>query len=334
MNPFQWQVQSPGELGLDPLAVAEHQTLCENTGADACLVVSQGRIAAEWYSPRLKKPMYAMSCTKSVTSLLVGILLDEGRIKSLDTPVGAYIQSWNDASRAKVSIRHLLTHTSGLRQRPGKNSVGMVADKNAHVIAMKPEHEAGARFEYSNEGVQLLSPILDQAAGEPIQDFAKRRLFTPLGMSETRLMVDAKQHAWTYADMKTTPRDFARLGVLMLQGGKWEDKQIISEEYIRQATQPSGAQPSNGLRGHGLLWWTYGGKRTLTGYAAHGYLDTNLYIFPDHDIVVTRMQSPRAEFTGAPESAGYAGRALALFKRFPAAETKVGRPIQEFSSYT
>jgi CubicO group peptidase (beta-lactamase class C family) len=67
--------------------------------------------------------------------------------------------------------------------------------------------DPGTTWVYSNEGVQLLSPILDAAAGEPIQDYAARRLFEPLGMEHTQLKIDSAGHAWTYADMETTPRD-------------------------------------------------------------------------------------------------------------------------------
>src|SRR5205823_1919979 len=83
-----------------------------------------------------------------------------------------------------------------------------------YVMRLVPTYDPGTTWAYSNEGAQLLSPILDQAAGEPIQNYASRRLFEPLGMKSTRLHV-YPDHAWTYADMETTARDFARLGVLM-----------------------------------------------------------------------------------------------------------------------
>jgi CubicO group peptidase (beta-lactamase class C family) len=96
-------------------------------------------------------------------------------------------------------------------------------------------------------GVQLLSPILDKAAGEPFQNYA-RRLFAQLGMAETQHL-DLKQHAWLYADMETTARDFARLGLLMLNKGKWKNRQIISVKWIEQSTAPS----QNLNPGYGLL---------------------------------------------------------------------------------
>lgn len=263
-------------------AVQKHQRLCAESGADACLIVVRGTVVQEWYSPRYREPMYAMSSTKSITAILMGMLVADGRIKSLDEPVCNWIAEWCDASRREVTLRHLLTMTSGLPRMTAR-SVGYTNDKNAFVIALKPTKPPGTAWQYSNEGVQLLSPILDRAAGEPIQKYARRRLFEPLGMMKTTLNVDAKGHAWTYADMKTTPRDLARIGELILADGKINGKQIVDAAWIRQMLTPS-----QNVETYGLLWWIFTNPRV---YAALGHLETNLYVIPDAQIVVVRMQS-------------------------------------------
>lgn len=308
---WMWQTAEPAMLGLNEGAVEDHQRLCEQTGADSCLVVYKDKIVTEWYSSKFREPVYAMSSTKSITSLVVGKLVDEGKI-SLDDPVHKYIPEWNSGSKRNVTLRHLLNHTSGLSRKTGAASVGNVSDKNAHVINLPLDKEPGVTFSYSNEAVQLLSPILDKAAGEPVQDYARKHLFEPLGMTKTRFKVDAMNHAWTYADMLTTPRDLARIGVLMTHGGKWQGKRIISEDYIRQAT--SASQPlSNSC---GLLWWLFDQRDSLKGYAALGYLETDLFVFPEDRLIVVRTQSPKAGFSGKPEgSEGYRKRALVLFKK-------------------
>jgi hypothetical protein len=298
-----WQTADGASLGLDPQVLAQHQALCEKTGADACLVVYKGKIVQEWYSPRYYVPMHAMSSTKSVTSVLVGMLLDDGKIASIDRPVCAYIPEWCEGAKGRVTLRHLLSMTSGLAQRK-EDSVGNVGDKNAFVVALPLSTEPGAQWSYSNEGVQLLSPILDRAAGEPIQDYARRRLFEPLGIMDTRLKVDQMGHAWTYADMETTPRDFARIGLLMLNRGSWGGRQIVSEGWVEQSISPS-----QDLNPHyGLLWWLIDDP---AGCAAYGYLDTNLYVFPEIELVVARMQRNPAD---VPEGS-YEPEALPLFER-------------------
>lgn len=296
-----WQAVNPAALGVDAGALEQHRALCERTGADACLVIYKGKLVQELYSSRYREPMPAMSSTKSITGILVGMLLDDGKIKSLDEPVCNYLPQWCEGRRGKVTIRHLLTMTSGLPEMT-TDGVGYAADKNPLVIKMSPAAEPGAGWVYSNEGVQLLSPLLDKAAGEPIQDYARRRLFEPLGMRRTRLHLDAKGHAWTYGEMQTTPRELARVGLLMLQKGVWQGRRIVSERWVEQSTRSSQTL----MPRYGLLWWLYDNPR---GYAALGYLNTNLYVFPERELIVVRMQvKPFNEHS-------YEQAALRLFRR-------------------
>jgi CubicO group peptidase (beta-lactamase class C family) len=303
-----WQTSNPREdLELNAAALKAHEELCRRTGADACLVVHHDRIVQEWYSTRYKTPMYAMSSTKSVAGLLAGMLIDDGRIKNDDASVCSFIATWCSGRRADVTLRDLLTMTSGLPMMRD-SSVGSVRDKNAYVMHLVPTSEPGTAWAYSNEGAQLLSPILDRAAGEPIQDYAHRRLFEPLGMKSTRLHVYL-DHAWTYADMETTARDFARLGVLMLHHGEWDGRQIISRDWIARSTKPS--QSLNPR--YGLLWWI---DPEIRGYAAHGHLDTDLHVIPDLDLVIVRMQAK--PLSGVSEGV-YEREGLKLFRRLVSA---------------
>ena len=278
-----WQSADPASLGLNVKALGLHGDLCTKTGADACLVIYKGKLVQERYYRTYRAPIIAMSSTKSITGILVGMLIDDGRIKSLDEPVCTYVKEWCEGQKGKVTLRHLLAMTSGL-PRMASEGVGSVGDKNPFVINLPLAAEPGTAWNYSNEGVQLLSPILDKAAGEPIQEYARKRLFEPLGMKATRLHLDDRNHAWTYADMETTPREFARIGLLMLNKGVWQGKRIVSESWVEQMTRP--AQTLNPR--YGLLWWLFDNPK---GYAAQGYLDTNLYVFPEKDLIVVRMQA-------------------------------------------
>jgi CubicO group peptidase (beta-lactamase class C family) len=283
-----WQAVNPSAVGVNARALELHGDLCTRTGADACLVVHQGRIVQERYYRTYRAPIMAMSSTKSVTGILVGMLIDDGKIKSIDEPICSYVKEWCAGRKGKVTLRHLLTMTSGL-PRMYSEGVSSVGNKNPFVIGLPLASAPGTKWDYSNEGVQLLSPVLDKAAGEPIQEYARKRLFEPLGMRGTRLHLDEMGHAWTYADMETTPRDFARLGLLMLNKGIWQGKRIVSESWVKQMTTPS--QTLNPR--YGLLWWLFDNPK---GYAALGYLDTNLYVFPEKELIVVRMQAkPRAQ---------------------------------------
>jgi hypothetical protein len=298
-----WEVADPTSLEVDIDVLEKHQKLCEDTGADACLVVRSGRIVQEWCSERYRVPMYAMSTTKSITGLLVGMLIDDGKIESIEEPVCTYLPEWCHGDKGKVTLRHLLSMTSGLTNIK-EGGVGSVGDKNPFVTSLPLTFEPGTRWSYSNEGVQLLSPILDQAAGEPIQDYARKRLFEPLGMMDTRLHTDTAGHAWTYADMETTPHDLARIGLLMLNEGMWQDQRIISADWVQKSTTKSQSLYPE----YGYLWWLHDRPQ---GFAGHGHLDTNLYIFPELDLIAVRMQSN--PMPGVPEGT-YSAQALPLFE--------------------
>jgi len=297
-----WQTADPASLGIDVAALENHRQLCQRSSADACLVIRRGKIVQEYYSQAYRLPMPAMSSTKSITGILVGMLIDDGKIKSIDEPVCAYISEWCAEPRGKVTIGHLLAMTSGL-PRVFEKGVGNVSDKNAFVIKQPLATEPGAKWAYSNEGTQLLSPILDKAAGEPIQDYARRRLFEPLGMMETHLYLDSRKHAWTYADMQTSARDFARIGILMLNKGVWGKQRIVSAKWVEQSTKPS--QDLN--PGYGLLWWLY---EKPAGYGAQGYLETNLYVFPEQELVIARMQAKPVK-----SAIPYGNEALTIFSQ-------------------
>ncbi|HEX8209145.1 MAG TPA: serine hydrolase [Longimicrobium sp.] len=291
-----WPVASPTALRMDTAALAAHRRLCSASGADACVVVHRGSLVDEWYGPRYAEPIGAMSSTKSVTGLLAGMLVGDGKL-STDHPVSRYIPEWRAGAAGGVTVRHLLSMTSGLPDfPPGVREVGSASDKEAFTFGLGLVARPGASWAYSNDGAFLLSPLLDRAAGEPIEDYARRRLFGPLGMRTTRLYVYPEGQAWTHADMQTTARDLARVGQLMLNGGRWGGVQIVPEEWVRESVRPS--QPHNPR--YGLLWWI-----VPDGYAAFGYLDTNVYVFPERDLVVVRMQSKLVEGATRYEPAAY-----------------------------
>ena len=297
-----WRTITPEAAELDPAVLEEHRALCERSSADACIVVRRGALVQEWYGPRYREPIRAMSSTKSVTGLLAGMLAADGKLAVTD-PVARFIPEWGAGAAAGVTIQHLLSMTSGLPDPPpGAKEVGSVRDKEAHVFGLPLAAQPGTAWAYSNDGVFLLSPVLDRAAGEPIEEYALRRLFLPLGMKRTRMHVYPTGQAWTHADLETTPRDLARIGALMLQDGQWGGRQVVPADWVQQSVTPSQALNPR----YGLLWWL----DVPEGFAARGYLNTNVYVFPGADLVIVRMQSKPQ-----PGAARYEPDAFSLFKR-------------------
>jgi CubicO group peptidase (beta-lactamase class C family)/DNA-binding CsgD family transcriptional regulator len=305
-----WTVSTPEQEGYIRTAVLTHLELAIRTGADALLVVRGNRIVCEWYSDRYQSPMGAMSSTKSIAGLLCGIMEDRGLL-DIDNPVSKFLPEWTGGFRDQVNIRHLLSMSSGLLKKDTGESVGYVSEKNAHVMGLSPDVGPGTRWSYSNEGVQLLSPLMEAVAGMNLNVFADEHLFTPIGMERTSFYAGGSDGAaWTYADMQTSPRDFARVGWLVMNGGVWNGKPIVSAEYLEEMLAPQATADF-----YGLLWWLHD-TLDLHGYGTEGYLDTDMYIFPRDELIVVRMQAPREQFTGENESGNYQELAWRLFKAF------------------
>lgn len=295
-NPVRfWPKASPDSIGLNIEALEKHLEICKSTKSTACIVAYKGYIVQEWY----EKPVYhdipvlieTRSAVKSWTSLLAGMLWDEGKIESLDDPVSKYIPEWESGAEAGVTVRQLLTMTSGIKQRSpsdwqeiqAENKILIQAYRNTNEAAFKVKLDTipGASYSYSNEGVQLLSPILERAAGIPLSAYAYERLFDPLDMYWTRMWIDEYYNTVTYADASTTPREFAKIGQLILNNGLWNGKQIVSEKYLEMATKPI---PQ--FEKYGYLWWVSEERGTISAMGSH---DNSCIIFPEKDLVVVRM---------------------------------------------
>jgi len=297
----EWPEADPDSMGLDPDALQAHLDRCRRSGAFGCLVAYKGHLVQKWYRVEHRNPFVdTRSAVKSWTGLLAGMLVADGAIDSVGVPVATWIPEWTAGAQAGVTIRHLLTMTSGLSDRTGNpmtipppdsataaaipEGPGVVAEKNTtgSVFDLQLDFPPGERFSYSNEGVQLLSPILERAAGMPLARYARERLFGPLGMENTRLMVDEYYNTVTFGGAETTLTEFARIGQLMLNEGRWNGRQIVPASWIERATTPI-EQTSN----YGFLWWI---DQKRNNFAAAGSLDNNCIVFPDLDLVVARMQ--------------------------------------------
>ncbi len=304
-----WETADIEETGLSEKAAIDHLELCKKTGADSQLIIYNNKIVSEWYSDRYSEPIGAMSSTKVVSSLLVGILADMGKLHYQDK-VTEIIPEWSGQYRDEVRIVDLLTHSAGFEQRVDNTSIGFSpGNKSEFVLSLKPDYEPGKKFSYSNEGVQLLEPIISSVAGMSTQDFADEYLFDKLGMKNTHFYSYGGS-PWLYSELQTTPRDMARLGILMKNTGIWKGQKIVSEDYILKATVSS---PLN--KEMGYLWWILDENVTVKGYYASGYLDTDIFVFTDYDVVIVRTQMPKNGFSGKQESKDYFMKAMPIFRR-------------------
>lgn len=299
-----WPVADPDTMGVNLDALADHLARCKESGASSCLVAYKGYIIQKWYRPgQFTQGMSTASAVKSWTGLLTGMLLADGKIGSVDDSVATYLPEWTAGAEAGVTIRHLLTMTSGLRDHTGSEMTmppvdtphdvdslhpGVVAKKNTtgYVLDLPLDFPPGERFSYSNEGVQLLSPILKRAAGMPVAQYARERLFAPLGMDSTRFMLDEYANTVTFGGARTTLQDFAKIGQLMLNDGQWNGQQIVPASWVERSTTPSAL-----MKNYGFLWWM---DPERSNFAATGDLDRVCIVFPERGLVAARLQGAPA----------------------------------------
>jgi CubicO group peptidase (beta-lactamase class C family) len=252
-----WTRGDPAELGFDPTVL--EQIASESDPETACLLVTRhGEIAGEWYYGdwTADKPDTVMSVTQAYTATLVGIAQDEGHL-NIDDKVSQYIPEWVGTPSEDVTIRDILGHVSG---RESTNSIGntdlherLIGSPDPGELArgLGQEHSPGSVWSQNFPTIELLNPILTAATGQDPAAYAQEKLFEPIGATNTRMTQTGGGVTWMHGFMETTCEDAARLGYLYLRGGNWNGTQVVSEEWVTEATSPS--QELNA--GWGYMWW-------------------------------------------------------------------------------
>jgi CubicO group peptidase (beta-lactamase class C family) len=242
---------------LNARALAELLKHGKEAESDAVVIMVNGRIVAEEYYGKERGPIEAMSCTKSIVSMAVGLLVDDGRIKSLDTPVAAFYPEWNQGKKRDITIRHLMTHTSGLQNEPNTN-VEIYPSPDFVQLALSAELEdtPGRAFRYNNKALNLLAGVVQKASGKRLDAFLQERLFAPLGIVTATWTLDQAGNPHGMSGLQIEPRDLAKLGQLMLNNGQWNGKQLLSAKWVALSTTLSTKLAPQ----LGLLWWLSGAK--------------------------------------------------------------------------
>ena len=244
---------SPDDEGVDPEVVASVADHAERQGADCFLVARNGRIIFDetWRGTGPDDPHGVFSVTKSIASMLIGILVADGKL-AIDDRVSDHVPAWRDGTHDAITIRQVLSMTTGL-ERPDADYLNLAEsqDRTATALALPVVAAPGSTWAYSNGAVQVLDAVVEAVAGEPTDEFAAERLFGPLGMDHTALHIDDAGNSTLAFGATTTCRDLARFGQLVLERGRWGDEQIVEEAWIDASTSSS----SELNEGYGLLWW-------------------------------------------------------------------------------
>jgi CubicO group peptidase (beta-lactamase class C family) len=281
------------------------QQFLERTYTNALLVMQDGRIVSEIYRnvTNERSRFIGWSMTKSVTSVLIGCALAEGRIDSLDAPISRYLPELKGGGYDGVSIRHVMQMRSGVDyeerydfEHPGRAASNHIAAlvKNAARFAdaartLPRIHEPGSFFQYKTIDTAVLGWLIERVTQNSVAAYTARCLWEPLGAeSDAFYIMDGPPgvgREFSGAGFNATLRDFARFGQMVLDGGVANDRRIVSAEWIRQSTHPSGPE-DNQRGGYGLQWWTLGNTEA---FAAIGLQGQYIYIDPSTRTVVVKL---------------------------------------------
>jgi CubicO group peptidase (beta-lactamase class C family) len=194
-----------------------------------------------------------------------------------------------DARKEAITVRHLVSMTSGLQcvrdGMEGDTTLEMhrSPDYVQFALDLPVAYEPGSQFVYCSPAISLLSPILQQATGMTTLEFARQYLFEPLGIHDVLWETDPQGYYAGHGDLSLHPHDMAKLGLLFLQEGRWEDRQIISRRWVRAASVVQSETPAGEDR-YGYGWWL---APDLEGvYRAEGRNGQYIYILPDWNMLL------------------------------------------------
>jgi CubicO group peptidase (beta-lactamase class C family) len=282
------------------------QETLEKYRSVAFLVIQHDSIRYEqyWdnYGPSSLSNSFSMA--KSFISILTGIAIDEGRIRSMDDPVCAYLPEFCKGMDSTLTIRHLLMMSSGLNYDEGYASLfGPVTrsyygtDLRGQMYDLDVIRTPGREFNYMSSNTQLLAFVLEKATGMKVSNYASEKLWKPIHAEHDAMWSldhrDGDEKA--YCCFYSNARDFARIGKLFLNKGRWDGNQVVSEAYVTSCVTPAPVT-DNGLPNkiYGYQWWLteQSGRKV---FYARGILGQYIFVIPDLDLVAVRLGHERGE---------------------------------------
>ncbi|MDB4908062.1 MAG: class beta-lactamase-related serine hydrolase [Gemmatimonadetes bacterium] len=337
-----WTTATPQSMGVDAsrlAALTASVRAWPELGVHAILIERSGRLIYEeyfdgfderWGTPRGRVSMArdslhdVRSVTKSVISALVGLALADGAIKSLDQPVMDWFPEYpelNTPDRRRLTLRHVLGMTSGLQwdesvpySDPKNDEIGMTRDSQPlrYVLSRPFTFQPGAQFNYNGGLVQVMAAVVQRAVKMPFQQYARARLFAPLGIDTVEWVGDLAGMPSAASGLRLRARDLAKFGSLYLHGGRWNGRQVLPADWVAQSTRRqfpfaaaagrdrSAGTPADGSFGYSFFWWysCYPTSRGLIeARTAVGNGQQRIFVLPGLDMVVTILSGRYNDFT-------------------------------------
>lgn len=276
----------------------------------ACVIIHNDSLLFEksWQDPP-ERYSNSFSMAKSYVSALIGVALREGRIKSLDDAVGEYLRDFKEGNKSAITIRHLLSMSSGLDwEESYYNPFSTVSEayygnELKHLIKnLKPIENPGKKFEYKGGDTQILAFILEEVYGQQLSKILYDKIWNPLGAENPALWSLDHKGGVEKASccLNSNAKDFARLGSLYLNKGNWKGVQIIDTGYIAKSIQPLNSLDimNNKVDYYGYQWWLIPSYKNGSIYYARGILGQYIIVDPAFNLVIVRLGHERGEKIG------------------------------------
>jgi CubicO group peptidase (beta-lactamase class C family) len=286
----------------------EHQVIFDTFGTTAYVVVQNNKIVHEeyWDGTTDTTLSNSFSIAKSIVSLLIGCLIDEGKIRNTDQLVTDFLPDFKNTNGYSLRIKDLLTMSSGIDWDEEYSSLFSPTTEAYYgdnltnqVLSLKIKSEPGKIFVYQSCNTQLLGLIIEKASGKTISEYASEKLWKPLGAEHPVLWSldrsDGVEKA--YCCFNSTATDFARIGQMVLDSGQFNKRQIVSKAYLKEATSPATwvkGEDGSPLDYYGFQFWLLSHKGHKVIYA-RGILGQYIFIIPSMNTVVVRLGTNRSK---------------------------------------
>lgn len=264
-----------------------------------------------WGEHNIQKIGNSFSMAKTVVSLLIGVAMDEGYIKSLDEPVANYLPEYK-GDKENITIRQTLTMSTGLSwdesyKSPFSDVAELYYDTDARDLSLNRreiEGEPGVTWIYKSGDTQVLVYILEAATGKTVSEYASEKLWKPMGAESDAwwsLVDGPDSEEKGYCCMYATTRDFARLGKLVSHRGNWNGNQLVDSSYVSEMCSLAPLKKENGHENncYGLQYWIYTGLPYEVTYF-RGMRGQYIISIPSKDLVIVRTGDGTEE-NGGPE---------------------------------
>jgi len=278
-------------------------------GTTAFLVVKDSTIITERYSLDGDRDSLSnsFSAAKSIVGVLVGAAIADGKIKSVDEPISAYITEFKGHDVGSVTIKELLTMSSGIRWDEGYSSLfGPItkayygSNLEGQMFSLSLKAKSGVKFEYQSCNTQLLAMVVERATGMSLPSYTSVKLWKPIGANHSAhwSLDDEGGVAKAYCCFYATARDFARIGLMVLNGGKSiTGEPIVDSTYFSQMVAPANRLvDTDGKRVdfYGYQWWlmNYHNKEIIY---ARGIQGQYIFVIPADNMVVVRLGHQRSK---------------------------------------